>query len=357
MTCQVSLLSDYGDLLQLREEWPRSPVDPNPTRTFSWFEAFWYQMAPYGQVVCARAAGAQGSPAFLPFFAERRSFFGIKVWSLDAVARSEAFIQAAVEPDAVAAVAAELFRIHGPRCFLRLRLQVAEGATARALALLRGARTVAIPREMCPVIRIRPGVTSYAEIVSSAYRRRLARDLRRLHQAGAVELRTSFCARDFTEALRIDQRSWKHDQRSDLVSSRHSHVLYRLYAEAAAADGSLRLFFLFLDGQAIAFLYAARIGNTAWLLKGSYDQQHTTLRPIVLLFTHAIDALIAEGVEVIDLWGRADRFKMHWATDYIQRCDEYVFPDHPAMRPVSFWLRKRAVRPLVLPQELERERG
>jgi Acetyltransferase (GNAT) domain len=281
------------------------------------------------------------------------------VWRIDAVARSEAFVGGVVDPEAVAVAARELFETFGPRTYLRLGLQAERGATARGLEALGqddGALTVAVPREMCPVLRLQPGDGSWRAIVSPPYRRRLGQDLRRLHAAGTAEFRTSRCARDFAAALSVDRRSWKADRGSDLVSSRHSHVLYRLFAAAAEAEGRLRLYFLDLDGRPIAFLYAVRLGSTAWLLKGSYDQRFARLRPVVMLFTHAIDALAAEGVELIDLWGRADRFKMHWATDYVARSDYYVFPNNLLMRPLSAWVRRRYVQPLVLPQRLTRGR-
>jgi len=106
--------------------------------------------------------------------------------------------------------------------------------------------------------------------------------------------------------------------------------VYRFYtrlAQVAARRGWLRLSFLRLDGQRIAFGYYLQCGNKLYLLKPGYDPRFAPYSPSNLLCYLVLRDAFERGVAELDFLAAADPWKLEWTVAVRPHYWLYVFGD------------------------------
>ena len=85
----------------------------------------------------------------------------------------------------------------------------------------------------------------------------------------------------------------------------------------ASENGWLRLSFLRVGEQAVAFQYGFEAGGTYYFLKGGYDPEYRRFAPGKLLLRALLERAFATGLRSFDFLGADDPFKLEWsATAY-----------------------------------------
>lgn len=127
-------ITDYGSLINLRNYWDSLVYKPNPTQTFSWFRAFWYQMAGYGPVACLLNSSIPTTifPCYITT-GRKATLFGIRI--VASIARNEALI--GQRTDGVLENIIAAFSSNKNHCTcLHLPLQLDAGSTVAAIRTL-----------------------------------------------------------------------------------------------------------------------------------------------------------------------------------------------------------------------------
>ncbi|HVZ39267.1 MAG TPA: GNAT family N-acetyltransferase [Candidatus Kapabacteria bacterium] len=119
--------------------------------------------------------------------------------------------------------------------------------------------------------------------------------------------------------LRVDAGSWKVDRggamcRSDREDVQFSHAMQRL-----ARNGAVRLFVLEVEAEPVAFIIAFVMERTAYFAIWTYADHAAHFMPGKVIMAEALQRLAAEGVEMVDFWGRNDRFKSSWSRESVPR--------------------------------------
>jgi CelD/BcsL family acetyltransferase involved in cellulose biosynthesis len=149
--------------------------------------------------------------------------------------------------------------------------------------------------------------------MSGKHRREIARLLRRLEEAHAVEFR---CARTVPEAEQdfpVFERL--HMQRWPLLRTPSEARFQRAFALRAADQGWLRLWTLVIDGQPAAALYGWRLGARTFAYMQAFDSAWSRLGVGILLLDHAVRAAEAEDCEVFDMLRGRESHKTRFEND------------------------------------------
>ena len=175
------------------------------------------------------------------------------------------------------------------------------------------------PYQTSPFLRIEGSWEQYEAGLGAGWTSGLRRSLRRLNRHGQVSLEIVSGGERLTEALQsafaIEAFSWKGAQRTAIQSRPETAQFYNDIARWAAARGSLRLFFLHLDRQPLAMLYALEEQGVCHLLKSGYDPRYRQFSPGSLLMRSVVEHCFATGLRAVEFHGDAEPYKLYWAAD------------------------------------------
>ncbi len=190
-----------------------------------------------------------------------------------------------------------------------------------AAAASRGYRVLTTTYERSPFLVIDGTWEDYERGLSGRVRRDLDRRLRRLEEMGPVRLDvsdgTSGRAELLAEGFRLEPSGWKAARGTAVTSRENTRRFYEELAVWAAENGWLRLSFLRVGEQAVAFQYGFEAGGTYYFLKGGYDPEYRRFAPGKLLLRALLERAFATGLRSFDFLGADDPFKLEWsATAY-----------------------------------------
>lgn len=154
---------------------------------------------------------------------------------------------------------------------------------------------------------------------STKFLRDLRRRSRRLHEQGKVEFEAadgrSGLEQLLDDGFAVEAAGWKGSDGTAIVSSPKTERFYRRLAEWAAARGWLRLWFLRLDGRALAFVYALVHDGVHYSLKVGFDPELKAYAPGRLLHQKILRDAFAEPLRRFDFLGADDGWKLEWTED------------------------------------------
>ncbi len=120
------------------------------------------------------------------------------------------------------------------------------------------------------------------------------------------------------EGLALELDGWKGRAGTAIRQDPATHAFYRALAEHAAEEHRLALWFVRLDGRAVAFEFALEHGDRVLLLKTAYDEHVGRCSPGQLLVEVELRDAIARGMRECDMLGTSTPAKLDW-TDRVRR--------------------------------------
>jgi CelD/BcsL family acetyltransferase involved in cellulose biosynthesis len=272
------------------------------------------------------------------------------VWRSPTNAHTPAFEFLAVDDEARRELAAWLLG-RGARRIAIAALD-ASGPTLRALgdaALARRYRTVVATTGRAPYIRLEADLSDHERSLSSNLRHDVQRRFRRLHELGTVSVQVADgreCLDELlAEGFGVEQRSWKGDQRTAIVSERRTRLFYTALAHRAATAGWLRLAFLRLDGHAIAFQLDLEVSPSFYSLKIGYDPHYERFSPGKLLAYTMVSRAVANGFASYEMLGTDEPWKYRWTHEAREQNAFRAFA--PTLAGRAAWLGAVYGRPLA----------
>lgn len=263
-------------------------------------------------------------------------------------------------PEALDALCGALAALHRPVALLRL------GAAAPELTLLRQHwRGRGLPL-------LRPGSTrtyftpiavpdwkAFAGGMSSGRRKELERKRRKLEQLGPVTFEVLAPTPDvfetpFREFVALEGAGWKGRNGTAIDQDPPALGFYDRYGRNLAGRGMLRLFFLRLNGRAVAAQYHIQYGGKLWELKIAYDEAHGRHSPGALLTHEILRYACEQGLTGLDHLGEAEEWQTRWPVQEKMHSSLRFYPASPrgaaALGADGFSiLRKRLGRPAAVP--------
>jgi CelD/BcsL family acetyltransferase involved in cellulose biosynthesis len=122
------------------------------------------------------------------------------------------------------------------------------------------------------------------------------------------------------ELYQVEASGWKGREGSAILYQPHILRFYTEYAQSAAEAGSLRLFFLRVEGKTIAARMGVEHGNRLWDLRLGFDEAFGRCAPGVLLTHETLRYAVERGLEAHEFLGQAEAWERHWPCEE----DEYI---------------------------------
>lgn len=273
--------------------------------------------------VLTQRAPDGGLTAALPLLLRHTRIYGVPVRELSAMANvhSGRFDLLAENPPAAARAFLDVLLEQADWDVLRL-IDVPRGGAAEALLVVAGSAGVRSGRWASinsPYIDL-PSTWSEMELMLTRhFRANMRRRWRRLSEMGSIS--TELCdgsdhavlrAR-LDEGLQLEAEGWKGRGGTAICQASDTLEFYTALARHAGCEGQLRLWFLRLDGQAIAFQFGLQDGTRYLLLKPTYDEAHGAVGPGHLLLERVLQDCIARGLLEFDFLGPGMPWKSDWA--------------------------------------------
>jgi CelD/BcsL family acetyltransferase involved in cellulose biosynthesis len=261
--------------------------------------------------------------AALPLLLRRTRIYGVPVRELCSMANvhSGRFDLLAENPPEAARAFLGVLLEQADWDVLKL-IDVPQGGAAEALLDAAGAaglRSGHWPSMNSPYIDLPASWSEMEQTLTSHFRANMRRRRRRLAELGTIS--TDLCdgsdpaslkAR-LDEGLQLEAKGWKGRAGTAICQAADTLEFYTALARQAGYDGQLRLWFLRLNGQAIAFQYGLQDGTRHLLLKPAYDETHGAIGPGHLLIEMVLQDCIARGLQEFDFLGPDMPWKSDWA--------------------------------------------
>jgi CelD/BcsL family acetyltransferase involved in cellulose biosynthesis len=264
-----------------------------------------------------------GLTAALPLLLRQTRIYGVPVRELSALANvhSGRFDLLAENPPEAARALLDALVEQADWDVLRL-IDVPQGGAAEALldaadsAGLLSGRWASMNS---PYIDLPASWSEMELTLSNHFRANMRRRWRRLSEKGEVS--TELCdgsdhavlnAR-LEEGLQLETEGWKGRGGTAICQASDTLGFYTALARQNGCEGKLRLWFLRLNGQAIAFQFGLQDGMRYLLLKPTYDEAHKAVGPGHLLMEKVLQDCISRGLLEFDFLGPGMPWKSDWA--------------------------------------------
>ncbi len=223
---------------------------------------------------------------------------------------------------------------HVERHGLTLRFSPEDGDQEALIgnARARGLLVSVTPLRRSPCTSVQGNWEEFQERTLTASRRRdLRRNERRLAAAGELRLTSHDVSQDLLTTLQrgleLEAAGWKGDEGTAVLSRPATTSFYRSASAWAASASLLRLYFLTLDGEPVAFSLNLEQNGTSYGVKTAYAPAHRAFGPGVLM----LHRLIAEGfsrpeIHMLEHLGEDDPFKREFSTGVRHQSCVRVFP-------------------------------
>lgn len=333
----------YTELGSLAADWDRLALDSGTVFTTHEWLSCWWSAFGHGQpswTVLHDGDGSLRAGAFLCRTGGRLSAAAnVHSGDWDVLARDE---------HARAELWAAVARQGASRIHLQGLFEESQSARSVCEELDRaGCSTVRVPGPFCPWLELPATWEELIGSVSSGLRSQVGRRRRMLERAGAVTFRTvtggPTFADDLDTFLALEASGWKSKTGTAILSDPATERLYREFARAAADRGWLRLYFLELDGRAIAADYGCAYAGHGVFVKTGFDETHSRLSPGLVLRAEVLRSSIEEGLSGYDFLGEPDDYKTRWTSQVRPRVR--IFAYRGAARPGYVY--RKTVRPLL----------
>ena len=326
---RVETVESVEGLMALEPEWTalldRAEVR-HPFLTLEWLLTWWESFGRGRQlrVVVVRDAG--GLVAVAPLMLGRRRFMGLPLRCLESLAndhtpRFDVVVAGRVE-EVWDALWAHLLSRRNEWDLLRL-CQLPREAPSRGQIERRAAADEFLVGEWAadesPFIRLTGSWGEYCRRGRSKHFANLRNRTRRLCRLGPLVHEVISLQHEapdgLADGLRIEAAGWKGQAGTALVSRPETRQFYSSFAERAAERGWLRLAFLKVGGQRIAFAYCLDYGGRRFVVKTGYDPEWATYSPFHLLCSMELQEAFGHGLVEFDLLGGREPWKTEWTGD------------------------------------------
>jgi len=260
-------------------------------------------------------------------------------WALVAPANwhTPAFGSVCEDADATRALASHLLGPPPPRLDLSFLMPDDPLAAAlRARAAAEGLPVLERVVRRSPYIELAGSWEEFEAALSKRRRANIRRRWRRLEERGEITIELADGSERLddllAEAYEIEAAGWKGEGGTAITSQPETERFYGDLARWAAQRGWLRIWFLRVDGRALAFALCLVHGGVLYGLKVGFEPEARPFAPGTLLTREMLVGAYAQGLGRYELLGSPDPYKLDWTDAMHDLTRIQVFARSPAGR-------------------------
>ncbi len=185
--------------------------------------------------------------------------------------------------------------------------------------------------ERLPCVRVQGRWEEFEQTISASRRSSLRR-LARLAESGGkvryeVVLPTLHNVDEYLrEFFEVEASSWKSRTGTALKSYRRLGQFFRNYALLESERQRLRIFFLRLNGRAIAAQLTVVHANRLWVFKIGHDERWSWCSPGILLMQQVVRSCFDNGLEACEFLGSDESWLHIWANEFHSVVTYRIYP-------------------------------
>lgn len=325
---RVTAINDRAAFAALQPEWDalvqRTRDEPFYRHAFLrvWMDNF----APRTPLRILIARGVDGRlVAALPLLEARTTLYGVPVRELSATANAHSCRFDLLAESPVEAANALLDHLRADASWDVLRLtDVPEGGNGWALHQAAEAAGLPVGRWeslQSPFLPLPATLGELTARLHSKFKANLRRRWRKLEEKGKVTFQRidggPGLAAALEEGFALERSGWKGERGTAIAQDAATRGFYSELARVASYAQALRLYFLRVDGRAVAFHFALVHQGRCLLLKPGYDESLKECSPGQLLMERVIDDCVKQGLKEFDFLGPDMIWKRDW-TDQVR---------------------------------------
>jgi len=326
----LRIVDDVRELERLSQRWSQLAADATPMQDFVWSHAAAEILA--GEGLRVLALERDGRACALAPLALRGTTLG-RLEALGARETGEPFEPICEDPEALRELLVALVGRGTPFYAERVFADSPLIAALRAACAGRAA-VITRPAVGCPRILLDAAWRTPESHPGVGRRSDLRRKQRYAERLGAVSFECHAPAPErldalLDEAFRVESAGWKGDAGSGLSRDARAGAFYRRYAAESAGRGILRLFFMRIDGRAVATVVAVECSQSLWTLKIGYDEAYSRCSPGSLMTRYTIAWAAERGLRSYEFLGTAAAWTRDWTRDERRCVSLRVYPLRP----------------------------
>jgi len=340
----VETLDDHASFLRLEPIWNELLEQSGisfPFATHEWVRTWIEHFGADQRIHVLLVKSGQTVVAIVPLMLRRGWMYGLPVMRLQSIhnvytERFDFIVNRS--PDEIYPVIWQHLLTRAPHWdVLELRQVPADSPTLAHLTRLAAAdRHPTQSWHSCdsPYIAVEGSWESYRRSLGRKHRANLSNRQGRLSRMGRIEVEVIESAEEAEAALAdgwmLEAAAWKGEAGTAVGCLPHVRAFYEAFATRAARRGWLRLYFLKLDGQRIAFCYGLCFRNRTFKVKAGYDPRYASCSPSTALCSRMIEEAFQSGREEVDFLGVNEEWKQAWTPT--TRPHEWLFVFRPGLR-------------------------
>lgn len=314
------------EIESLATEWKElaRELGASPFATPGWMRA-WSEAFGDGPptIICARRRGRL--VGVLPLRRRTGNLLSLTNW------HTPEFAPLAVDRDALKALLDEALEQARGRLDLSFlngndaTVQESRGAAERG-----GARCETRVVQRSPYLELNGDWEAYEASLPSRKRSKLRKARRLMEEQGELSVDVEDGSGDLERALQegfeVEAAGWKGSAGTAIAAHQATRTFYESIARWAAQEGWLRLVFLRVDQQPVAFGFALESSHSHYDLKNGFDPAYARCSPGVLLAEERIKHSFGVGLDRYEFLGDAERHKLDWTSSCHERTRVQLFP-------------------------------
>ena len=171
----------------------------------------------------------------------------------------------------------------------------------------------------------------YLKQRSASFRKEIKKHAKRIHSLGDVVYSKIQDPQNIAEAykniLYIEEKSWKHEHGTSIADKKNQIEFYRHLCEDTSKKGWLRLGFLMLNNEPVAYKMGLVKDKKYYGLKCSFHEKFRRESPLTVLIARFIEDLIDDGITEYDFAGEPYEWESRW-TDKLRWHKSLVIYNH-----------------------------
>jgi len=198
---------------------------------------------------------------------------------------------------------------------------LSEGDALRCLKDSEGLRVTEMEDTPCMRRKLESSGDDFVQNLSSGLRRNVRRYGNHLAELGAVERGVAHSAEPqlLNAILELHTREWKQRGGAGMVEQTGSGLFLRAVADQFSTSGQFRIFYISLDKNPIACIYAIVHGGVAYGYMSGFDPDYMQFSLGTLVVAHAMQSSIREGVHTWDFLRGTEKYKFDWGAQPVRK--------------------------------------
>jgi CelD/BcsL family acetyltransferase involved in cellulose biosynthesis len=338
-------ITEKEEISDLATEWDAlcDRLNVSPALRPGWFSAWWKAFGSGRREVLVARRGEQLA-GVMPLVRSRSALASPTNW------HSPEFAPVAVDEAAERALVEDaLGRTRGrlDLAFLREERPAVQQISQAATHM--GYRVILRTAERSPFVELEGNWEEFEGRLPGKRRADLRRRRRRLEELGSYEFECDEGSERLDELLAegiaVEAAGWEGRDGTAIAAHRETRLFYESVARWAADSGYLRLFFIRLDGKAIAFAFCLIDPESLSVLKIGFDPSYARFAPGLLLTREMLIYAFETRLHSYEFLGKADPYKLIWTDRCRDRLRLQAFP--PTAAGLANYLAWKYGRPMV----------